>query len=116
MSVARALLQLRKPARVRLAAFLAVLDGSKTSRAGKIFFRKKMGIWGSTVVAVQILRKIFFRPSWIFHGQEQPKRPPNPPRLASIAAGVLWQRYFNCHNRGPPDAHFFYKKNFFGPA
>ena len=75
-----------------------------------------MGIWGSTVVAVQILRKIFFRPSWIFHRQEQPKRPPNPPGLASIAAAVLWQRYFNCHNRGPPYGHFFYEKNFFRPS
>ena len=44
-SAARALPQLRKPTRVRLAAFLAVLDGSKTRRAEKIFFRKKMGIW-----------------------------------------------------------------------
>ena len=44
-SVARALPQVQKPARVRLAAFLAVLDGSKTRRAEKIFFRKKMGIW-----------------------------------------------------------------------
>ena len=44
-SVARALPQLRKPTRVRLAAFLAVLDGRKTRRAEKIFFRKKMGIW-----------------------------------------------------------------------
>jgi len=42
-SVARALPQLRKPTRVRLAAFLAVLDGSKTRRAEKIFFRKKNG-------------------------------------------------------------------------
>jgi len=42
-SVARALPQVRKPARVRLAAFLAVLDGRKTSRAEKIFFRKKKG-------------------------------------------------------------------------
>ena len=42
-SVARALPQVRKPARVRLAAFLAVLDGSKTRRAEKIFFRKKNG-------------------------------------------------------------------------
>ena len=44
-SVARALPQVRKPARVRLAAFLAVLDGRKTSRAEKYFFVKKMGIW-----------------------------------------------------------------------
>ena len=42
-SVARALPQVQKPARLRLAAFLAVLDGQKTSRAGKIFFRKKNG-------------------------------------------------------------------------
>ena len=42
-SVARALPQLRKPTRVRLAAFLAVPDGRKTSRAEKIFFRKKNG-------------------------------------------------------------------------
>ena len=44
-SVARALPQVRKPARVRLAAFLAVLDGRKTRRAEKIFFCKKIGIW-----------------------------------------------------------------------
>ena len=44
-SVARALPQVWKPTRVRLAAFLAVLDGSKTRRAEKIFFVKKMGIW-----------------------------------------------------------------------
>ena len=37
-SVARALPQVQKPTRVRLAAFLAVLDGQKTSRAEKIFF------------------------------------------------------------------------------
>ena len=42
-SVARALPQVQKPARVRLAAFLAVLDGRKTRRAEKIFFRKKNG-------------------------------------------------------------------------
>ena len=42
-SVARALPQVRKPTRVRLAAFLAVLDGRKTRRAEKIFFRKKNG-------------------------------------------------------------------------
>ena len=42
---ARALLQVQKPTQVRLAAFLAVLDSQKTSRAGKIFFLKKMGIW-----------------------------------------------------------------------
>ena len=40
-SVARALPQVRKPTRVRLAAFLAVLDGRKTSRAEKYFFVKK---------------------------------------------------------------------------
>ena len=40
-SVARALPQVRKPTWVRLAAFLAVLDGSKTRRAEKIFFVKK---------------------------------------------------------------------------
>ena len=44
-SVARALPQVRKPTRVRLAAFLAVLDGRKTTRAEKIFFVKKMDIW-----------------------------------------------------------------------
>ena len=44
-SVARALPQVRKPAWVRLAAFLAVLDGRKTSRAEKNYFCKKMGIW-----------------------------------------------------------------------
>ena len=44
-SVARALPQVRKPTRVRLAAFLAVLDGRKTTRAEKIFFVKKIGIW-----------------------------------------------------------------------
>ena len=42
-SVARALPQVWKPARVRLAAFLAVLDGRKTSRAEKNIFRKKNG-------------------------------------------------------------------------
>ena len=57
------------------------------------------------------LRKNFFRPSLIFHRQEQPKRRPKPPGLASIATAVLWQQYFNCHNRGPPCAHFFYQKN-----
>ena len=42
-SVARALPQVRKPTRVRLAAFLAVLDGRKTRRAEKIFFSQKNG-------------------------------------------------------------------------
>ena len=42
-SVARALLQLQKPNQVPLGAFVAVLDGSKTSRAEKYFFRKKNG-------------------------------------------------------------------------
>ena len=37
-SVARALPQVRKPTRVRLAAFLAVLDGRKTRRAEKNIF------------------------------------------------------------------------------
>ena len=45
-------------------------------------------------------KKIFFRPSLIFRRQEQPKRRPKPPGLASIATAVLWQQYFNCHNRG----------------
>ena len=45
-------------------------------------------------------KKNFFRPSLIFHRQEQPKRRPKPPGLASIATAVLWQQYFNCHNRG----------------
>ena len=44
--------------------------------------------------------KNFFRPSLIFRRQEQPKRRPKPPGLASIATAVLWQQYFNCHNRG----------------
>ena len=44
--------------------------------------------------------KIFVRPSLIFLRQEQPKRRPKPPGLASIATAVLWQQYFNCHNRG----------------
>jgi hypothetical protein len=38
-------------------------------------------------------------------------------RLAWIQEGwVLWQQYLNCHNRGPPYAHFFYEKSFFGLA
>ena len=41
ISAARALLQVQKPTRVRLAAILAVLDDRKTSRAEKIFFVKK---------------------------------------------------------------------------
>ena len=45
LTVARALPQLRKQARVPLVAFLAVLDGHKTSRAEKIFFVKKMAVW-----------------------------------------------------------------------
>ena len=99
-----------------LAAFLAVLNIQKARRVEKIFFRKKKGIWGHNrgpPYAHFFIRKIFFRPSWIFHRQEQPKRPPNPPGLASIAAAVLWQRYFNCHNRGPPYAHFFLRKKLF---
>ena len=88
----------------------------KQGGSKKYFFRKKKGIWGHNrgpPYAHFFIRKIFFRPSWIFHRQEQPKRPPNPPGLASIAAAVLWQRYFNCHNRGPPYAHFFYEKKLF---
>ena len=91
----------------------------KQGGSKKYFFRKKKGIWGHNrgpPYAHFFIRKIFFRPSWIFHRQEQPKRPPNPPGLASIAAAVLWQRYFNCHNRGPPYGHFFTKKNFFRPS
>ena len=75
----------------------------KQGGSKKYFFRKKKGIWGHNrgpPYAHFFIRKIFFRPSWIFHRQEQPKRPPNPPGLASIAAAVLWQQYFNCHNRG----------------
>ena len=45
-------------------------------------------------------KKNFFRPSLIFRRQEQPKRRPKPPGLASIATAVLWQQYFNCHNCG----------------
>ena len=44
--------------------------------------------------------KNLFRPSLILHRQEQPKRRPKPPGLASIATAVLWQQYFNCHNHG----------------
>ena len=50
------------------------------------------------------LRKIFFRPSLNCSRQRQPKRPPKPPGLASIAAAVLWRRYLNstqfAHNCG----------------
>ena len=46
------------------------------------------------------LRNNLFRPSWLFRRQEQPNRRPKPPGLASIATAVLWQQYFNCHNRG----------------
>ena len=70
------------------------------SKAGRknIFFVKKKGIWGHNrgpPYAHFFNEKIFFRPSWIFHRQEQPKRPPNPPGLASIAAAVLWQQYLH---------------------
>ena len=44
--------------------------------------------------------KFFFRPSLIFHRQEQPKRRPKPPGLASIATAVPWRQYFNCHSCG----------------
>ena len=42
-SAARALPQVQKPTRVRLADFLAVLDDREASLAEKIFFRKKNG-------------------------------------------------------------------------
>ena len=91
------------------------------SKAGRknIFFVKKRAYGGTTVdphMPIFFYEKIFFRPSWIFRRQEQPKRPPNPPGLASIAAAVLWQRYFNCHNRRPPYVHFFKKKSSFRPS
>ena len=45
--------------------------------------------------------KIFFRPALFLSRLEQPKRPPNAPGLASVAAAVLWQHSFHCR---PPTA------------
>ena len=48
----------------------------------------------------------FFLPKNLFSAQldfppsRTAKRRPKPPGLASIATTVLWQQYFNCHNRG----------------
>ena len=48
--------------------------------------------WGTPFFFYEIL---FFRPSLNCSRQRQPKRPQNPPGLASIAAAVLWRRYLN---------------------
>ena len=106
ISAARALLQLQKPARVRLAAFLAVL-GSKTSRGETKFLVKKnwptFGPVGRPDLpyAHFFYEKIFFRPALFLSRLERPKRPPNAPGLVSVAAAVLWQHYFH---RRPPTA------------
>ena len=79
-------------------ASLGAFGGSKARWVEKIFSVKKKGIWGHNCgppYAHFFNENIFFRPSWILHCQEQPKRPPNPPRLASIAAAVRWQHSFH---------------------
>ena len=86
------------------------------SKAGQKYFFVKKGHMGAqlwTPICPLFFTKIFFRPSWIFHRQEQPKRPPSPPGLASIAAAVLWQRYFNCHSPWSPIWPFFLRKKLF---
>ena len=116
MSVARALLQLRKPAWVRLAAFLAVLDGSKTSRAEKIFFGKKMDIWGSTVVAVQILRKIFFSAQLDFPPPITAKKAPQTTQACFHCCSSALETVFQLPQLWTPRCPFFYEKLFFWPS
>ena len=41
------------------------------------------------------MKKILYGSACFFSRLEQPKRPPNAPRLASVAAAVLWQHYFH---------------------
>ena len=49
--------------------------------------------------------KIFFCAGLFLSRLEQPKRPPKPPGLASVAAAVLWQHSFNCRpGPGTPNA------------
>ena len=75
-----------------------------------------MGIWGSTVVAVEIPLPEhccsngskpgwFWGPFWLFLTVENPAGPKKD-----------FSQYLNCHNCGPPYAHFFYEKIFFRPG
>ena len=73
-----------------------VLSRKNFRRRLKNFLVKKMTpeveFWGTPHFFYEIL---FFRPSLNCSRQRQPKRPQNPPGLASIAAAVLWRRYLN---------------------
>ena len=80
---------------------MAVLDRGKSSWAEKRFFAvfELPQLW--TPICPFFYQKIFFRPGLFWSRLEQPKRPPNAPGLASVAAAVLWQHSFHCR---PPTA------------
>ena len=116
MSVARALLQLQKPARVRLAAFLAVLDGSKTSRAEKIFFVKKWAYGGPQLWQFKYCEKSFFGPAGFSTVKNSQKGPQNHPGLLPLLQQCSGNGISTATTVDPQMPIFFTKKNFFRPS
>jgi len=113
MSVARALLQLRKPARVRLAAFLAVLDGSKTSRAAKIFFRKKNGHMGVHSCGSSNTAKNLFSAQLDFPRSRTAKKAPQPTQACFHCCSSALATVLQLPQPWTPRCPFFLRKKLF---